>query len=310
MISFYDVRVHNAEVAASRKRTVINNEITKSEIYMIIELDNQRMEFDIEQPKGTDKKNPLNTFFFYKYGNQGCEDRQMLDANKSLKPKNSFRITFEERIYKLEKDEQAFIDSLKQINTKNSSAINSFLMKRTGGFGAAEGGDLNSMIKKKKLLQKVLPILTTDIPLEMLISEKSAFQEVHFSEMRDFSINIDQELNVTGIFQVNESSFVKMPKGRLELEFVGNSRFCKGDENLEFEGVVFKLTKQVSKATTDNLTYIIRPSGQDSWKMVFDTYFFDDVIKVEAYQKNSTNKVNLIGKGTIDVRELELSNTL
>jgi hypothetical protein len=34
---------------------------------MIIELDNQRVEFDIEQPKGSEKKNPTNTFFFYKY---------------------------------------------------------------------------------------------------------------------------------------------------------------------------------------------------------------------------------------------------
>ena len=37
--------------------------------------------------------------------------------------------------------------------------------------------------------------------------------------------------------------------------------------------------------------------------MNFDTYFFDDELKVEAYQKNSTIKTNQIGKGIINLKD-------
>jgi hypothetical protein len=35
---------------------------------MVIELGHQKVEFNIEEPEGLDKKNPTNTFFLYKYG--------------------------------------------------------------------------------------------------------------------------------------------------------------------------------------------------------------------------------------------------
>lgn len=115
MLSFNDVRVERPEVTASKKRTIVNNEITKSEIYLIMELGLQRVEFDIEQPKGDlDKKNPLNSFFFYKYGFQSPNDI----------PLNTIRITLEERIYKLERDEAAFMDQMRQINTRQTTSIN------------------------------------------------------------------------------------------------------------------------------------------------------------------------------------------
>ena len=33
--------------------------------------------------------------------------------------------------------------------------------------------------------------------------------------------------------------------------------------------------------------------------MQFDTYFFDDYLKIQVYQNRSTAKANLIGKATI-----------
>lgn len=51
---------------------------------------NQRVEFNIEHPIGDDKKNALNNFFMYKNANE-------------------MKITLEERIYKLERDEVAFL---------------------------------------------------------------------------------------------------------------------------------------------------------------------------------------------------------
>lgn len=142
MISFYNVDIKNLEMALSKKKAK-TTEIMKSEIHMIIELDNQRVEFDIEEPRGGDKKNPLNTFFFYKYKDldlrelndieeaeltaEAEAERKMVAggaaAGEKVRPnflrkeKNAIRITFEERIYKLERDEQAFIDQLQKVST-------------------------------------------------------------------------------------------------------------------------------------------------------------------------------------------------
>jgi hypothetical protein len=140
MLSMYDVRVERAEATAGRLRSTVNTEITKSEIYAIIEFGNQKVEFDIEQPRGPDKKNPLNTFFFYKYGDRSPHP----DV-----PYNSLRITFEERIFKLERDENAFVEQVRQINTKQTSSINSFLMKKGAGMGEDPG--LGALIKKRKV---------------------------------------------------------------------------------------------------------------------------------------------------------------
>jgi hypothetical protein len=54
----------------------------------------QRCEFDIEEPCGQDKKKPANQCLFYKYG-AGEE--------------GILTVSLEERIYKLERDEAAFL---------------------------------------------------------------------------------------------------------------------------------------------------------------------------------------------------------
>jgi len=38
--------------------------------------------------------------------------------------------------------------------------------------------------------------------------------------------------------------------------------------------------------------------------MEFDTYFFDDLIKVELFHRKSTAKANLVGKASVKMREL------
>ena len=91
------------------KRTVHDNEIQKSEIYLVIELEKQKVEIDIENPKGPDRKNPVNNFFFFKNG-------------------DNLKVTLEERIFKLERDEAAFLESIRQINTKQATSINQFLI--------------------------------------------------------------------------------------------------------------------------------------------------------------------------------------
>lgn len=92
---------------------------------------------------------------------------------------------------------------------------------------------------------------------------------------------------------------------------IGTSRISK-DENLPYEGLVFKLSKQVSKDPHDMLHHILRyRSQEDSYlnkQLAFETYYFDDLIKVDVFHKNSPNKVNCIGKGKIDLREIEFDS--
>jgi hypothetical protein len=81
-----------------------------------------------------DKKNPLNSFFFYKYQDLdltelneierqqlneeaekerkqgGANARENIEVDFVRKERGAIRITFEERIFKLERDEQGFVN--------------------------------------------------------------------------------------------------------------------------------------------------------------------------------------------------------
>lgn len=103
-----------------------------------------------------------------------------------------------------------------------------------------------------------------------------------------------------------------MPRGKASFQIIGASSFSK-DETLSYEGLVFKMCKSISKEN-EQLTYIM--SEDDVKKRLnkpslFPTFFFDDRLKVEVFQKNSCLKNNQIGKGWVDLREiayLEASN--
>lgn len=59
----------------------------------------------------------------------------------------------------------------------------------------------------------------------------------------------------------------------------------------------------------EELTY--RLSERDFGQRVeFATCFFDDQIKVQVYQNNSTAKANLIGKAIINLRDLEFNTAM
>ncbi len=82
-------------------------------------------------------------------------------------------ITLEERIYKLERDEAAFLQHIKNINTKQSSSVNQFFMKRSVGSALGVPQDdpatLKSMIKKKKIFQNSLQIATQTVKVTDLL---------------------------------------------------------------------------------------------------------------------------------------------
>lgn len=84
---------------AQKCRSVVENEIEKSEIFVVFKMKEQVFEIDIENPVGDDKKNSKNSFFIFK--------------NSS-----DIQISIEERIYKLERDEAAFMQNLRALNHK------------------------------------------------------------------------------------------------------------------------------------------------------------------------------------------------
>jgi len=71
---------------------------------------------------------------------------------------------------------------------------------------------------------------------------------------------------------------------------------------------VVRFSKVVDKEG-EELTY--RLSERDFGQRVeFATCFFDDQIKVQVYQNNSTAKANLIGKAIINLRDLEFNTAM
>lgn len=86
-------------------------------------------------------------------------------------------VTLEERIYKLERDEAAFLEQIRKINTKQSTSVNQFFMRRSVGASLGvpeEDGSLKSMIKKKKIYQRTEHIATVKVKVVDLLPQNEA----------------------------------------------------------------------------------------------------------------------------------------
>ena len=83
-----------------------------------------------------------------------------------------------------------------------------------------------------------------------------------------------------------------MPRGKAQVQIIGASTFSL-DENQAYEGLSFKL----SKATEKDGVIAYQQSEQEvsikaAKAVKFDTYFFDDSVKISVFQKNSYVKSN------------------
>jgi hypothetical protein len=241
----------------------------------------QRCEFDIEEPRGPDKKKPANQCLFYKYG-AGEE--------------GILTISLEERIYKLERDEAAFLQQIRNINTKQSTSVNQFFMKRSAGMSLGlpddDAATLKSMIKKKKIYQRTEPIATTQVKVADLLPQQNAiFGLLH--PLTFTMVASEPKVILQGLLSVYVSPFTQMPRGKAQVQIIGTSTFSL-DENQAYEGLTFKLSKATGK-DGESLTY--HQSEEEVSKKAakavkFDTFFFDDSVKVQVFQKNSYVKSN------------------
>jgi len=73
-------------------------------------------------------------------------------------------------------------------------------------------------------------------------------------------------------------------------------------ELVSAKDLVLRCSKQVDKEG-EKLTYRLMQDEMTA-VMEFDTYFFDDQIKVELFHRKSTAKANLVGKASVKIREL------
>jgi len=226
MLSFKGFKVDRPEQTASKKRAAVNNEITKSEVHMILDMGMQRIEFDIEAGP------PAEGFFFYKYG---------------VSDVDVVRVTLEERVFKLERDEAAFMEHMKQINTKVGTSVNSFLMQRSG---ALHEDNFNNMVKKKKTLKQTRPFPSVDIEVAKFLGADSVIVGTDIP----FKVQVDTDVTIVGAARVTANRFTEMPRGTVEVSIIGASRFGV-DENVAFEKLAFKAYKQASKIQGDSIVY-------------------------------------------------------
>lgn len=67
-----------------------------------------------------------------------------------------------------------------------------------------------------------------------------------YSSPLEFSVPIDNEAIFIGNMTLNINQFVDMPRGKSSFQIIGASTFSK-DETLSYDGLVFKMSKQMSK---------------------------------------------------------------
>ena len=125
----------------------------------------------------------------------------------------------------------------------------------------------------------------------------------------EFTVPIDSEATAIGSMTININQFIEMPRGKSSFQIIGASSFSK-DETLSYEGLVFKMSKQTSKEN-EQLTYIMNEDDvkkRANKPSLFPTFFFDDRLKVEVFQKSNCLKGNQIGKGWVNLKEIAYSD--
>ena len=131
-----------------------------------------------------------------------------------------------------------------------------------------------------------------------------------------FEATIDAKTSIVGVARLCCNAFTAMPKGSFSMTIEDKSRIVKLAESstpenkvlARINGLVLRISKKVN---IDGECLIYRLSEDDLAKrqeLQFDSFFFDDKIKIEVYQKNSTAKVHKIGQVSIPMAEFVFEN--
>lgn len=127
---------------------------------------------------------------------------------------------------------------------------------------------------------------------------------------------IDAKIKVSGTARICCNSFTAMPKGSFALTVEDRSQIMKVADSstldhtvlAKVEGIVLRISKQCS-LDGDRLVYRLSEHElQKRQKLDFDSVFFDDTVKIQIYQNDSTAKVHQVGKVTIPLAEFVFDN--
>lgn len=172
-----------------------------------------------------------------------------------------------------------------------------------------EEHDLNSIMKKKKILQGVprdiIPPTQFSIRKDLLTGA-AAGGGIKLASALPFSLmlNPSEIFRLTGTLMINANKFIDQPRGHITMTIMDYSEFRK-NSNIQFKDLTIKASMLMG-SNGERINYLVKENiGKNSIEaklLTFETYYYDDVVRFDVYHKNSTIKANMIGKGSIELK--------
>ena len=133
---------------------------------------------------------------------------------------------------------------------------------------------------------------------------------------KPFEQTISDKIRVTGVARLCCNAFTAMPKGSFSLTVEEMTSIVREADSstmehkvlTKVEGLVLRISRQIS-LDGDRLVYRLSEHEFKKKQVIdFDSYYFDDAVKIQIYQKNSTAKINQVGKITLHLSDLVFEN--
>ena len=282
LVEFKDLRIHNGLKVAAKNQSIQNTEAQLREFMVRVGMRKQFIEFNMENPEADSKKGrPSNSALF-------------------LMNETKLDICIKENHYRLERDEEAFIKSLRA-NMGNQAKMNQYI--NTKGDGGEK--NLDDMIKKKKIPTNHMNPKTLFDDLVDFHEQLRIAHGAPNGEYRDFELVINETLILAGSMRLIHNEFTKMPRGQVNIKVDQVTAFKK-DQFTPFKDLVFLFTKDVSRIG-ETLEYKITEEDIEADRdtlIKYDTFHYDDFIQLEVFHKGSVQKNAKLGKAFINLRDL------
>ena len=224
---------------------------------------------------------------------------------------------------------------LKRISNTNIKAmgVDAFLYDRLGGKmaefnakadelkkNAGEEGEsgqaamsLDAIIDKRKVYESTRVIVSGE-----MVGLASVFgkQLDSMGLAMSFEANLDAKTSITGVARLCCNAFTAMPKGCFSMTVEDMSTIMKiADSSTpdntvlsKIDGLVLRISTKINKEGERLVYRLSQDELVKKQELLFDSCFFDNNIKIEVYQKNSTAKVHKIGQESIPLAEFVFEN--
>lgn len=222
---------------------------------------------------------------------------------------SSLQVRVQERHFKLEQDEEAFMREM-QANMGDQARMEQFLNQKAGGADANpdDPKSLGDMMKVKRTqIYHMKPKTLYDDGVDFAQYLNLVLETTSLSlKFTDFEIALTDKLILAGKMRILHDEFSKMPRGQITFKIDQTSIFKK-DQYAHYRDLVFLFTKDVGK-NGDTIVQKITEAELNEEEKVFtvkyETFLFDDFVKLEVFHKNSIQKNSKLGKAFVNIREL------